>query len=101
QILPDGRHAASDADVFSGRGLLRAFQCFADAARHEVKSRASFHGEVFARMMRQHKYRHVIGRVVAPPALPAFVAPIAADRPEHVAAEDPGADIFESPAGEL
>ena len=38
----------------------------------------------------------MVRRVVAPPALPAFVGPGPADRAEHVAAEDPGADILEA-----
>ncbi len=43
-------------------------------------------------MMRQHKGRRVIRRIVAPPALPAFVRPRAADRPKHIAAEDERAE---------
>jgi hypothetical protein len=46
----------------------------------------------------QHENGRVIGRVVAPPALPAVVAPRIANRAEHVPAQDPRAEIFE-PAG--
>ncbi|WP_306667921.1 4-hydroxythreonine-4-phosphate dehydrogenase PdxA, partial [Klebsiella pneumoniae] len=51
-------------------------------------------------MVGQHEDRHVIGRGVAPPALPRIVGPGAAHRAEHVAAEDPGADIVEAARGE-
>src|SRR5262249_19630262 len=43
-------------------------------------------------VVRQHKHRRVIRRLIAPPAFPAFVRPRAADRPEHVAPENPGTD---------
>src|ERR1051325_551209 len=43
--------------------------------------------------MRQHEHRHVIRRLVAPPAFPAVIRPRAAHRAEHVSAEDPCADF--------
>src|SRR5262252_1560826 len=43
-------------------------------------------------MVRQHESRRVVGRIAAPPALPALVRPGAADRAEHVAAKDEGAE---------
>src|SRR5262249_28533672 len=42
----------------------------------------------------------VIRRIVAPPTLPRLVLPFAADRAEHVAAEDKGAEAFCCGAGE-
>mgnify|MGYP003346669878 CR=1 FL=1 len=47
-------------------------------------------------MMREHEHRHMIGRLVAPPALPTVVGPRSAHGTEHVAAENPGADILEA-----
>src|SRR6185437_8995962 len=44
--------------------------------------------------------RRVIRGIVAPPALPRIVRPFAADRAEHVAAEDEGAETFRPGAGE-
>src|SRR6185437_5622556 len=40
-----------------------------------------------------------IWRRVTPPTAPALVAPAAAHRAEHVAAEDPRADVFKTPLG--
>src|SRR5882757_4416377 len=51
-------------------------------------------------MMRQHEYRHMVGRIVSPPALPGMVGPSAADRAEHVSPHDPGAQIFHRFPGE-
>ncbi|MCY1383559.1 hypothetical protein D9M69_716990 [compost metagenome] len=52
-------------------------------------------------MVGQHENRHVVGRLVAPPAFPALVGPGAAHRPEHVAPEDPGPHIGEALLGHL
>src|SRR2546421_10007981 len=43
-------------------------------------------------MARQHEHRVVVRRVVAPPTLPFLVRPRSADRAEHVAPHDGGAD---------
>src|SRR5690348_2307938 len=52
-------------------------------------------------MMGQDEHRGVIRWLVAPPALPFVVRPRAADRSEHVAAEDPGADAGEALRGDV
>src|SRR6185437_11473785 len=96
QILPDGRDTTADANIFATCGLARAVQSLLNAAGNEVKGRAAEHLQRLPRMMCEHEHRHVIGRRVTPPALPALVAPTAAHRPEHVAAEDPCPDILES-----
>src|ERR1043165_5635280 len=44
-------------------------------------------------MVRQHKHRNVIRRVLPPPALPVLIRPRATNRPEHVAPQDPGTNI--------
>ena len=54
-----------------------------------------------SRVVREHEDRHVIRRLFAPPPSPALVRPRAADGPEHVAAEDPGADPGEAPCRHL
>src|SRR6202158_6610120 len=43
-------------------------------------------------MARQHEHRVVVRRVVPPPTLPFLVGPRPADRAEHVASHDRGAD---------
>src|SRR5690606_7988351 len=53
------------------------------------------------RMMRQHENRHVVRRIVAPPAFPGIVRPGTAHGAEHVPAQDPGADVLHAARGEL
>src|SRR5579872_1575427 len=67
-------------------------QCRLDALGYENEGGAACHLDWIARMVRQHEGRCVIGRIVAPPALPGLVRPWTADWPEHVAAEDEGAE---------
>jgi hypothetical protein len=49
----------------------------------------------------EHEDVGVVGRVVAPPAFPAFVGPSATHWAEHVAPEDPGANVVEAPRREI
>src|SRR5689334_5974739 len=65
-----------------------------------MKCRAALHDDRCARVVGQHKHRRVIGRIVAPPSLPAVVGPGSADRTEHVASQNPGADVLKSARGE-
>ena len=54
--------------------------------------------------MREHKNRSVIGRIVAPPPLPGIAGPVVPwtpNRSKHVAAQDPGANIFEGLLGHI
>ena len=51
--------------------------------------------------MGEHEHRRVIGRVVAPPALPLIVRPGAARGAEHIAAENPGADPLNTARGKI
>ncbi len=74
--------------------FCRPLQRRLDAIGHEVKDGAALHLDGRARMMRQDKHRHVVGRVVSPPALPGMVRPLAAYRAEHVSPHDPCADVF-------
>src|SRR5580704_6746420 len=46
--------------------------------------------------MGKHEDRSVIRRVVAPPSFPGIVRPGSSYRPEHVAPQDPGSDVFEA-----
>src|SRR4051812_18970551 len=96
QILADGGDAAADADVAAGGGLARAIERFADAAGDEMEDRAALHLERRALGAGGDENGGVVGRLIAPPAAPALVQPRAADRAEHVAAEDPGAGILEA-----
>jgi hypothetical protein len=51
--------------------------------------------------MRQDEDRNVVGRIVAPPTLPGHIRPRAANRPEHVSPEDPGAHASGAPRSEI
>lgn len=51
--------------------------------------------------MAEHEDRVVIGRVLAPPALPLLVGPGPALGAEHVAAHDGGADVLVGLEGEI
>jgi hypothetical protein len=65
-----------------------------DAFGDEVERGSALHGDRVARMMGQHEHRMVIRRHVAPPARPSLIRPGAADRPEHVATHNRGADVL-------
>src|SRR6202795_5287783 len=92
KILTRSLDATADLHVATIGGLFRLVQRRLDTVGHEDEGGAAFHLDRIARMVRQHEGRRVIGRIVAPPALPARVWPRAADRPEHIAAEDEGAE---------
>src|SRR5579884_2160595 len=70
KILLNRRHPAADPYVLIFRRIFSALERCFDAAGDEVKGRPAFHLESFARMMRQHKYRYMIRRFLAPPSLP-------------------------------
>src|SRR5437667_9534922 len=92
QILPDGGYAAAEADVAAVRCSARLLQGGVNAFGDKAKLRTSRHPERRPRVMREHEDRHVIRRLLAPPALPALVRPRAPDWTEHVAPENPGTD---------
>src|SRR3982074_861923 len=50
--------------------------------------------------MWEHKDRHVVRRVFAPPALPAWI-PLSGPAPEHLAAHDVSADAMGDLVGDL
>src|SRR5213593_2843295 len=92
QILPNSGYAATEADVAAARCSARLLQSGVNAFGGKAKLRTSRHPERRPRVMRQHEDGRVIRRLVAPPALPAVVRPLASDRTEHVAPKNPGTD---------
>lgn len=72
-----------------------------DALGDEVERGAALHAEGRTHVVREYEHVAVIRGLLAPPALPAVIGPAAAYGPEHVAAEDPGADILDAPRGEV
>src|SRR6185437_1894856 len=67
----------------------------------EVERSTTFHLERSPRMMREHKDRRVIGRLISPPAFPALVRPWPAHGTKHIAPQNISADILETPRGDL
>src|SRR5947209_12746038 len=101
EVLADRRGTAADAHVLLSRGLLRLLERRLDPVRDEVERRAALHRERLARVMRQDEHGDVVRRLLAPPPLPTVVRPRSANGTEHVAAEDPGADVVERLRREL
>jgi hypothetical protein len=66
-----------------------------------VKDSAALHIDGRARMMRQDEHRHVVRRIVSPPAFPGMVGPPASHRAEHVSPHDPCTQVFHGPSGKL
>src|ERR1700686_5505530 len=92
KILTHRLDATADLHAATIGSVLRLIQSRLDTVGHEDEGGAAFHLDRIARMVRQHEGRRVIGRIVAPPALPTLVRPRTADRPEHIAAEDERAE---------
>src|SRR6266545_8414890 len=92
QILTNSGYAATEADITVARCSGRLLQSGVNAFGDKAKLRASRHLKRSARVMRQHEDGRVIRRLVAPPALPAFVRPWVPYRTEHVAPKNPGTD---------
>src|SRR6185295_3175369 len=78
EILPDRGDPTANADVAISGRLFRLLQSGVDAVGDEVKRGASGHLERCPRVMGEDEGGHVVRRLVAPPAFPAFVGPRAA-----------------------
>src|SRR5918911_3899503 len=92
EILPNGRRAAADSHVLFARGRLR----FGERAMNVIDEDelcAPLHPDGRTAVVRENKNGHVIRWVAAPPTLPALVRPGPAHRSEHVAPQDPRADV--------
>jgi hypothetical protein len=101
KILLDDIDSATNANIFASGGFPGALKSDGSTFRHEVKCRSAVHDKWWARVVREHEYGDVIHRVLAPPTPPALVRPWTANRPKHISAEDPCADVLETSSGEL
>src|SRR6266850_6969795 len=101
QELADRGHAAAEPDVAVARGGSRQLERDVNSVGNEIEYSAALHRDRRPRMMREHEYRNMIGRLLAPPALPALVGPGTADWAEHVAPQDPGTDPAQALLGDL
>src|SRR6188472_233769 len=95
--LTDGRGAARNVDAILAGRLTRLRIGGLEALGDEVKARAALHLDRLARVVGEHEDRRVVGRLGPPPSIPVLI-PLAADRPEHVAAHDVGPARSHEPA---
>src|SRR5262249_52581525 len=75
KILTDRRHAPANAHVAAARSGACLLERGLDAPGDETKLGAACHLEGRPRMMGEHEHRCVIGRLIAPPALPTLIRP--------------------------
>src|SRR5437870_1801539 len=104
EILAHRGRPAADLDIAPARparGLPGATKRFVNSAGDEMKDGPAFHRDRFARVVRQHEHRHVIRRVLAPPAAPLVVGPRPAYGAEHVSAHDIRTDAFPEALGKI
>jgi hypothetical protein len=101
EVLPNGRRSAYDSHILSVGGVASPLERGANPVSDEMKGRASLHHERRARMMCEHENGRVVNRVLAPPSSPALVRPGTANRPKHVSAHNPGANVVEAARGEV
>ena len=101
KILLDDIDPATNANIFASGGFPGALKSGGSTFRHEVKGRSAVHDKRWARVVREHEYGDVINGVLAPPTPPAPVRPWTTNRPEHISAEDPCADVLETSSGKL
>src|SRR3954462_8304596 len=66
-----------------------------NALGDEAELGAALHAQRCPLVVREHEDRHVIWRLVAPPALPVLVRPRAANGTEHVSSEYPRSNSLE------
>src|SRR5947207_1335983 len=101
EILAHRGRPAADLDIAPARGLPGATERFLNSAGDEMKDGPAFDGDRCARVVRQHEHRHVIRRVLAPPAAPLVVGPRPAYGAEHVSAHDIRTDAFPEALGKI
>ncbi len=101
KVLPEGGDAAAQPDIPAVGSVNGSIQRGVNAIGDKVEGGASGHGKRSARVVGEDENRSVVRRIVAPPSLPNVVWPGAADRTEHVSANDPRADIVEAASDKL
>src|SRR6059036_1946820 len=92
---------AADLDIALARGLPGATERFVNSAGDKMIDGPAFHRDRLARVVRQHKHRRMIGRILPPPAAPLVVGPRPAHGAEHVSAHDIRTDAFPEALGKI
>ena len=95
KVLANHGSSTADPDVFSVCRLPRSRQSRLRAIGNKMEYRVPVHRKVGPWVMREHKDRRMVWGIVAPPAFPGIVLPWTANRPKHIAAHNPCANIFE------
>src|SRR5439155_6540614 len=101
EILAHRGRPAADLDIEPARDLPGATERFLNSAGDEMKDGPAFHRDWLARVVRQHKHRRMIGRILPPPAAPPIVRPRPAHGAEHVSAHDIRTDAFAEALGKV
>ena len=101
KVLLNRMYSAANPHVQTSCRVAGAFKRTDDAVGDKVERGTAVHEDRLSVVVRQHEDLGVIRRVVAPPAFPARVGPRSSYWPEHVAPQNPGADIAESASGEV
>src|SRR5579859_375827 len=101
QILANHRHSSPDADVFALGRFFRLLQSRLQSVSDEVKCSAARHREWRPRVVREHKHGRILRRLVAPPPFPRIARPRSPNRPEHIPAQDPRANVLKRLRGHI
>ena len=101
KILLDDIDSAPNANIFASGRFPGALKGDNSTFSYKVKGRSAVHNKRWARVVSQHEHGDVIHGVLAPPAPPAFVWPWTTNWSEHTPAEDPCADVLETPSSKL
>jgi hypothetical protein len=96
KVLPHGGNSAAKPDILTLRSVDSLFQRGFNTIRDEMERSASAHSDRCAWVLGENKNRSVVRRSVAPPALPRVIRPWSANRPKHVAPNNPRADTLEA-----
>jgi hypothetical protein len=96
KILPDRGDTAAEPDISAAGSIAGPLKYSMDIIGNEMEYGAALHRDRWPGVVGQHKDLCVVWRIVAPPAFPCIVGPGASDRPEHIAPDDPGANVAEA-----
>src|SRR5579862_342222 len=92
---------APDRNVFPICGSHGSLEGAMDSVRPEMERRSALHRDRFARVMSKYECGNAKRRRLTPPALPGVITPRPSNGPEHVPADNEGANVTEAPSEEV
>src|SRR5262249_26041013 len=101
EVLPNRCHTTAESDIPAVSRGSSLPQGSMDAFGYEVEGCSPLHDQLRPRVMRQHEYRHVVRGIFSPPPLPGILGPGPAHRSKHVPAENPCANVIETPGSKI